>query len=631
LVKTLCRRIHEYGDVPVILPSDRKPPTDDSLFGYIEDLFVEQYDQTSLNAYRQMDRTRRVVIIDDYHKLPLSASTKKKFIINLAKFAGRIILVASDILLVEDLVSHDKQTAVMPSFAFFRIQAFGHLLRNRLVERWLLLNAEADADEASFAHSLTTITRQLNTLIGKNFVPPFPVYILSVLQASEAATPIDTTASAHGYFYELFIKSALASGKTRIEYDVVTAYLRHLAYHLFSNRLKEIDETNFHQIHSLYEQRYDITRSFDGLRDALVERHMILRVGSRYRFKHPYQYYFFVASYMRDHINEVEVRDHLRKLSRALYIEQNANILLFLAHLSKNPIIVDEMLSAAQEHYKDHAPALLADDARFLDEFEKVPQAIDSFVYEEHDPKKVREDMLEAIDRETPPALEEAETTEIIDPTSPLAQVNAAFKTLQILGQILKNFPGSLEGRSKLDIARACVVLGRRINSFVFQLIRENERTVVQDIAGMLRQRFPSIKGEVLERRARETVVGMAKIISYGLIKRVSHAIGSPDLTTTYEKLVKENPDNSTRLVELSTRLDHSGSVPDELIKELANEFRGSHLPLWILRSLALEHFYLFPVEYRIKQRVCESLAISYSRLQATDPSRKLISESKNE
>ncbi|NOT97056.1 MAG: hypothetical protein HOP00_12220 [Nitrospira sp.] len=628
LAKMLYRRLHEYGDVPVILPCDRRPPTDDSLFGYIEELFAEQYDPASLTSYRQMDRNRRVVIIDDYHKLPLSASTKKKFIANLAKFSGRIILLASDILLVEDLTSRDERTATVPSFALYRIQAFGHLLRNQLVERWLLLNTETDADGVNFAHNLTTITRQLNTLIGKNFVPPFPVYILSVLQASEAATPIDTTASTHGYFYELFIKLALASGKTQIEYDVVTAYLRHLSYYLFANSLKEIDETTFRQIHALYEQRYDITRSFEGLRDALTERHMIVRVGSRYRFKHPYQYYFFVAAYMRDHLNEVEIRDHLRKLSRALFIQQNANILLFLAHLSKNPAIVDEMLSAAQEHYNNFAPALLTEDAKFLDQFEKVA---DDFVYEERDPKKVREEMLEALDRENPPAPEETETPELIDPASPLAQINAAFKTLQILGQILKNFPGSMEGPTKLDIARACVSLGRRINSFFFQLIRENERTIVQDIAAIVRVRFPNFKDDELERRARETVVGMAKLLSYGLVKRVSHAIGSPYLNTTYEKLVKENPDSSTRLIELSTRLDHSGTVPDEQIKELAHEFKSSHLPLWILRGLVVEHFYLFPVEYRVKQRVCESLGIAYSQLQTADPSRKLLPSSKSE
>ena len=32
-----------------------------------------------------------------------------------------------------------------------------------------------------------------------------------------------------------------------------------------------------------------------------------------------------------------------------------------------------------------------------------------------------------------------------------LAKLSTAFKTLQILGQILKNFPGSLDGAEKED------------------------------------------------------------------------------------------------------------------------------------------------------------------------------------
>ena len=147
----------------------------------------------------------------------------------------------------------------------------------------------------------------------------------------------------------------------------------------------------------------------------------------------------------------------------------------------------------------------------------------------------------------------------------------------------------------------------------------------------MIRERFPNAKNEELQRKARETVVGMAKVISYGLVKRASHAIGSPLLTNTYDRLVKESPDNATRLVEISTRLDHSGEFPDDQIKILAHDMRSSHIPLWILRGLIVQHFYLFPVDYRKKQRVCEALGISYSRLQAADPSRKLISGSKTE
>lgn len=628
LAKMLFWRLHDGGEVPLLFPSDRRPPTDDSLFGYLEDIFSEQYDATALTAYRQMDRTRRLIIIDDYHKLPLSASTKKKFMANLARFAGRIILIANDAVLLEALAAREEPASSLPTFSQYRIQPFGHLRRNRLIEKWLLLNSEADTDGTTFAHQLTIITRQLDTLIGKNFVPAYPIYLLSVLQASEAALPIDLNASTHGYFYEILIKVALAQGKTQIDFDVIATYLRHLAYYFFSNRMKEMDEATFRQVHALYEGRYDLSRSFEKIRDALIEKQMLAQTGSSFRFRHRYLYYFFVASYMRDHLNLVEVRQHLRNLSRALYLEENANILLFLAHLSKDPVIVDEMLSASQDHYKNFVPIHLGDDANFLNEFENVKE---EFVYEEKDPKTTREEILEAMDKDTSAISDEPDSPEILDPASPIAQVNAAFKTLQILGQILKNFPGSLETPVKLDIARACVGLGKRINSFVFQLIRENEHELVQDIGRMIRERFPNAKNEELQRKARETVVGMAKVISYGLVKRVSHAIGSPLLTNTYDRLVKESPDNATRLVEVSTRLDHSGEFPDDQIKILAHDMRSSHIPLWILRGLIVQHFYLFPVDYRKKQRVCEALGISYSRLQAADPSRKLISSSKTE
>ena len=36
-------------------------------------------------------------------------------------------------------------------------------------------------------------------------------------------------------------------------------------------------------------------------------------------------------------------------------------------------------------------------------------------------------------------------------------RINEALKTLQVMGQVLRNFPGSLEGDMKVDIAKQAI------------------------------------------------------------------------------------------------------------------------------------------------------------------------------
>ena len=89
----------------------------------------------------------------------------------------------------------------------------------------MLLGESVDPANDAFVRQLHSTTDTLDTLIGKNYVPSYPVYVLAVLQALDTATPIDIAASTHGYFYELFIRTTLARGRDRKDFDIIASYL----------------------------------------------------------------------------------------------------------------------------------------------------------------------------------------------------------------------------------------------------------------------------------------------------------------------------------------------------------------------------------------------------------------------
>ena len=626
LAKKLFLDLIDQDILPVFLDGTKRPPTGDRLFGYLEEAFVWQYSTDQLDSYRQTNREQRAVIVDDYDKLPLSVEQKKEFVTNVAAAADIVILLAHDVTAdLGELASPGTMSGGSIELIHCRIQPFGHVARNRLAERWLLLGDPVDPADSAFVQQLDRLNRTLNTIVGRNYVPSYPVYVLAVLQAYDNATPIDVTASTHGYFYELFIRSTLARGRTSKDFDVIASYLAFIAYEMQQQNLYVISEAELKAIHAAYEEEYDIHRPYESMKSQLAAQEVLVQTNDLWKFKYSYVYNYFVASYMRDHIGEQQVRSTLSLMARNLHVERNANVLLFLAHLSKAPQVIEELLDAGRELYADRIPAELSSDIGFLAAlWSGLPEA----VYHEKDPKKNREALLEEMDRNTPPesGLGDIET-EVMEPDAadPIVRFIAALRHLESLGQILKNFPGSLPGTVKLDVARECFHLGLRAMTEVLEMIKDEQTEILNEMTREIKERHSSLMQWQVDARAKESLTGLVHMLAFGLIRRIAKAVGSQDLFNTYEKLIAESRTPAFELVNSSLNLDHSAKFPHSLVRDLGSDFKDAPLPLSVLRHLVVEHFHLFPVEFKTKQSISSTIGIRYSSLQAVDPRTRML------
>jgi hypothetical protein len=632
LGKMLFLHLLQKGEVPIFIDGANRIPTGDRLYGYLERVFTEQYDKDSLGAFQQLDINQRTVIVDNFHKQRFKSDDRVSFLGRLTSFASRVIILAESLPLALEEASHlDVADRIKIPFVVYQILPFGHERRNALLEKWLLLASDADDSCVEFAHQLESLSQDFDTLIGRNYVPSYPGYMLAVLQAAEAATPVDTRASTHGYFYELLIRAALAEGRTRTQFDVVTGYLAYLAYWLFTNRVREWSAAEFQTIHTEYEQRYDVTIPFDGIAKDLARSGILAARGSGYSFKYLYIYYYFVASYVRDHLDDSVVLGQVQDMSRKLYVEEYANILLFLAHLSKNPVIIDSVLNAARSAYPDVSPASLLDDVKFL---ENSMSLVGKVVYEERDTRSTRievlrtRDLAEEGNRGAQPTDDDMG---VMDPAQvaadPSARVNAALKTQRILGQILKNFPGTLEGPRKLEIAKACVDLGMRLLSTVLRSLADNQEEVIRRTLETLRRHDSKLDDKVIRELVREFSLGMAWLVSLGFIRITSGALGSRQLETTYERMLEGDNKPSALLIQLSLALDHFGDFPLNLVRRLAEEFRKAPFAESLLRVIVVHHFALFPVAFRVKQKTCAIINVPYVGVRELSSVGKLLKD----
>ncbi len=627
LCKYLFLSLNNMGDVPLLIDG-KNIKIKKSFENFLEVLFSEQYDEKLLESFRQMDRNKRVVIIDDYHHLKLSSKKKNKFISWLCDFAGSVILIADELELnIKEVLYPDSISEGRESFDYYVIQPFGYRRRDVLIKKWLTKKIDSDQNSIDVDRTIDSISKILDTLIGKNYVPAYPIYIVSVLFASDTATSIDLSASTHGYFYELIIKIVITSGRTSLEYDIAASYLAYLAYQMFKKRSLSLDTERLKAIHEDFQKKYVIERSYEKIKSQLLEQHILVERDGQYSFKYKFMYYYFVASYLRDNLTRTqEIKEDISQLSEALYVEEYANIMLFLAHLSKDPYIIEEMIKRADVIFDNSEPSHLEEDIDFIGNLDSIKEEL---IVEEKKKERVREEILDEKDRidEEPPTMtryNEPVDADVFKSNS-LLQLGASIRTLEIMGQMLKNFPGSMEADDKLRLTNSCYNLGLRTLASTLNIIKGNEKELLKDFIKVINHKHPQLDYEKASQKALESIVCMSQIIGFCMIKRISYSIGTPELFPIYKKMLEKYPYASVKLIDCSLAVDQASYFPDSKIVNLSKELSKKWFPFEILRRIVALHLYLFDVQHTKRQRVCQELNIQYKYLQSASTKRKML------
>ncbi len=189
-------------------------------------------------------------------------------------------------------------------------------------------------------------------------------------------------------------------------------------------------------------------------------------------------------------------------------------------------------------------------------------------------------------------------------------RINVAIKTIQILGQILKNHPGSIKGPVKMEIAEECYFLGLRALRTLFNVIEPHRDSLIEYISHQLERSEADPDKRV--KKAKKFVYMLIEGISISFIKKISGSVGTEALRQTYEALLEKHNTVAVKLIDLSVKLDHFERFPSEELDQLiesANTHNNFFVTL-ILRYLAFDHFYRYTTTRAIKQRYCDKLGI---------------------
>ncbi len=640
--KIIFKYFHNNNYVPIYIQGHQLTSTSIEAFYKLIDLcYLEQYVSKKQDNFIKLDNSKKVIIIDDLDKSRLPTGARSLLLKNINENFPKIMITGGTLLPIDEVLSEEKQKELsIDDYEQYHIREFGHLLRSKLIERWNTLGKEGSIKESEIIRKNDEAQQVFNTIIGRNYVPSYPIFLLIILQAIEAGNPHELEESSFGYYYQYLIYDSLSKVVHKNEeMEGYYNFLSDFAYYVFKTGSYEISIDKFRDFHTNYCSEYAISNiseeliNFDLLISNLITAGMIEDPSGIYKIKFAYIFNFFVARYLANNLNNREIREEISNMCKRIYIEQYADIIMFLTHHSKDPFILNEILTSAKLLFEHYKPIKFEND---MDAIKSLLSDIPKLVLEDKDIHKHRREKLQRQDaKEFSKQVEidniEPRIPDLKEPIKPIdliSELNVAFKTIEILGQVLKNYSGSLKREMKLELGKAAYMLGLRSLNPFYLILAKNRKNLINWIGHMIGRGHLSEK-DIDDSEYRVMVFSIFAALSYGFIKVISSSVGSERLSPTFKEILDTHNLTSVSLIDASIKLDFYKNFPYEDLRKVKEKVEGNILPHALLREMVREYLYMFPTSYKDRQRICELVGITMMEqrmIEQASTQKKLLS-----
>jgi len=380
---TLARKLYtdlasRHAMVPLLLSADEIRATSEEGFSQlINRAFRNQYSGAKLEEYIQLDRLKKVLLVDDWQRAKASAHWQSSMLTLAAEKFGKVIVLASDELRIEEFAG--KQGTVSPLLGFDRceIRQMGHYLRGKLIEKWHELDGEASDSEV--AERVEQDEAVISSMMTKNVLPGFPVTVLLVLQARESSKAANLVNGSFGYLYETLITTSLARvGGDATEIDTRYTFISRIAHYLFEKKQEYITEAEIQVLSNEYLESYEIPIAVQKLAGDLEEAKLFVKSDGSFRFRYKYVFYYFVARYFQENLRSekehAKLTAELEDMADRAGNDEYGNILMFAIYLTKDPDLIEHILQNAKKVFAETSPCDFDRDVAFLNNLASPPR-----------------------------------------------------------------------------------------------------------------------------------------------------------------------------------------------------------------------------------------------------------------
>ncbi len=618
---TLCKRLFlalkQKRYLPVYI-FDKDKKLQGKIKNKIEKEFKEQYNSENIEYSKIMNRI--IPIIDNFYL----AKQKENHIKNLSEFKFSILI-------IDDIYGLNiKDKDIIKKHKHFRIKEFLPTLRNDLIQKWLQLTDKDSHNNDSYKEldeKTKLIDTTLGKIIGNGIVPSYPFFILTILSTYETVKPLDENITSQGHCYQALIYIALRKEIDNKDIDIYLNFMNVIAYKFFETQKKEFNEEELNSFITEYKEKYNLPFQEDNLLSKLI-RVNILKKDSfgNISFKYDYLYFYFVAKYIAEHIDEN--KKTIDNIIANLHKNENAYITIFISHHSKDNYVLDEVVLNAMCLFDKYESATLEKkEISFLDN--EVKNIIDASLpkpdesSEQHRAKQLEiESQIEESKNKKP--LNEDEQD--IDPLD--LEIRRSIKTVEVMGRIIRNRAGSLENDRLKQIFENGMNVHLRFLKLFLELMKDKDQQ--EFIIDFIRDRLNKTVKESKEKISEQELKKIAEKIFWNLnfqflyvvINKTIHSLGSDNLTNITNNVCDKINTPASFLIKHGILMWYSKNLQIDSLYKKTTEKTFSDTAKKLINYFIVSYCYMHKINYKDRQKLEQNFGFSSKKLLLNKPQK---------
>ncbi|BCM25720.1 STAND family AAA ATPase [Methyloradius palustris] len=602
LLYQMFKECHLKGLFPLYLrASSINAFTDTDILKALRSCAAQQY--VDVNCFEQSEKSKRVILIDDLDRLKGGPKFVAKLLQYLEKHFSAFVITADIGFEVTELLTPDAAEILKP-YDTYELLRFNLRLRLQLVRKWCKCSDISNLqDYDKKVHQVESI---LNTVVGKNLVPSQPIYLLILLLSADQHQQSELQNSSFAYYYQYLITKSLKDvGLKPDKFNELFNYLANLAWLYSTTEIHQASLSELNEFNRIFSDKY-ITVQLKERLDLLTAAKILTRQDDYYSFTYPYIYYYFVGMYAAEHLshpdNKVKqiVGDWCSNLNR----RANAHSVLFLTHHSNDTWVIDQVANVLKNCFPEYKAMEFNGDTDVLN---SLIDSVTGILIEAPNVHLNQMQLREMQDTNEQHDYEDSDTNDL----KFIGKINLMLRTAEILGQILKNYYGSLEKTVKSDLLHQVVSGPLRLIRGIIEIMTEDPEALVKSIEGLIDDPEEKLDAARKKEAARKFAFRLLGLVSTNFIIKSAQNINTESLEEDLDAYVKKDPTNAKKLLYAATKLTQAGKIPMDTIRKLSEDLQPNAFAFTILQSLGVFHLYLFHTSFEEKQNLCKYLKIS--------------------
>lgn len=563
--------------------------------------YEEQYDNKTYEIYAQFDNSTKILFIDNLSSDKFSNIEIRDVIEKLKSRFGKIVITTSpryDSLALIDMNQQDMSYA--------RILPLGYKKRGKLIESFYrLTHQNAFIDKQLFLEDTKKLFDEVQTILGDKLMPAYPIFIISILQSMNMMQPARLDQTSYGYCYHTLIHYALSvKAKVRNEdIDSCFNYLGELAFYLYKkdDGFQSLNHGELKKFHDEYANQF-VSKNFQDMKQILLDSNIVVLDDDEYRFGYEYIYYYLVAQKIASVVASDFGRNEIKKLCNNLENDKCANILVFITHHSKDSILIEEATMATMLPFEEIVPITLNKGKEYYRLLESiVDQLKDTIIPAEIDPIKEREKNWEQQDKieKSLPAKNDEDLSSL---PQEIIMMRQAIRSLEIVGQIIKNRKGSLPRVKLIDMVTELYYTAFRTIGFFGKLVTNTQDEIVDNLKNDSTEYETKAK---IQERLNIFIQLYSLRFCLGIFSKVIHSVGLSELKEIFNDVARKIDTPAAKVLSFSINTCY-GRMSYSDLQRIYKEMKGNPVALRILKARVKSYLYHNHVDYRKRQQIAD-------------------------